>query len=449
MTPLYLFAEAFIFVSAAWAVYRFGGLQRHAAFGFCMLIYFFLLFFTPACNYLLHTQTLNGISYAAYTEKGLSIYCLGLAAFTGIYFYTARNLPLFMLPQLLRKLVRTKAIHRRLQLLFWLFLFIMLLNIQLGGADLAAVFNFKTRNVQGIIFRSHNFSGWLEASNTCLVSVLILAAVYGIPRSRILFWSLITGFFFLFSGLRYRLILVLMGWSLNWFMKLGFSRRNILKITTFTFLAVISLQYLTINRWAIAKRRWEYLTPDITRFSIRTLLTETNNSQVFFCVLKYRDENNEPFDLGKGMFGGIITRAIPASFFPKGLKPLPRSLEVVIAATKPPDQRNGIGALSNIDEYYTSFGYPGVVVFMGLLAYFLARMPVPMTEKISAVHKADMIQENSILNEQTDTLALYAILVPGLFQLLTRGYFPQQFELYVFLLLPLFLLKMLPGKQSA
>lgn len=302
----------------------------------------------------------------------------------------------------------------------WVFIFAfaaMFGNLLLSGYTLTGLFNFSVRDTSQIIAGNTRYSILLETANQILISVLILAAVYKVPKWALLTAVLLCFCIFVFAGLRYRVIMVLIGMLTSYFITMPKNATHYRKAALVCLLFVIGLQYLTINRWAIARRQFSYLTFNLFQFNNQTLLTETNNSQTFFCMLRYNHLQNLGPDYGESMFKFVLIRALPKNLFENGKKPVAPLLQRLVPATNPPNPERGLPAYSNIDEYYLSFGWPGVVIGMALLAYLLARMP---NYKQGLAAKA------------------WQVLVTAfLFQLITRGYFPQQMELFVFLLLPL------------
>ena len=418
-------SEAGLFALSGYGVYRCGGLRGNLPFSFALLLYFFYTLFNPALNGWLGRHTLNGINYANYIVPGLCIYVAGLSAFSAAYFLTKTRASPFALPQAFNLPLPSAERHRLLTIIFWSAYSLMLLNAWLGGRNLLQLLNFSNPERALLLYRTGRWSAWLETSCHVLIALLILASVYKVKRGIQAWWLLLTGLIFVFTGLRYRVLMVLIGLFGNGLLSVTYSRRAVWRLGLALLLAGGAFYWYSLNRWAIGRRQWEYITFNPFPPDGRGLLTETNNSQVFFCVLKYQAEQNLGPDWGESMLGFVGVRLLPKQLFPDGKKPLPGYITLIRSASRPPNPGRGMGALTNMEEYYTAFGYGGVLVFMGLLGYLLARLP-------SGVYLQEAYGQQ---NER----AVQVLVTAFLFQLVTRGWFPQQLELGCFMAATLWL----------
>ncbi len=82
-------------------------------------------------------------------------------------------------------------------------------------------------------------------------------------------------------------------------------------------------------------------------------------------------------------------------------------------------------AYPNLGEYYYAFGTIGIIIFMGISGYLLANIETKYRFKV--IISLDYI--------------IYSILVPATFQVVTRGYTPGNFYLFVALFIPCWCLK--------
>ena len=128
-----------------------------------------------------------------------------------------------------------------------------------------------------------------------------------------------------------------------------------------------------------------------------------------------------PFLLGESFLYTLIL-PIPRLLWPQ--KPYPEYLKILWKIT---GGRYFGYAVPNIGEYYANFGIPGVIVFMFFLGFVFSL--------IYNFYTAN--------NKNPIVLMLYSVFYFFVFQIISRGYFPQVFVQAVYLFLPLITLYML------
>lgn len=131
------------------------------------------------------------------------------------------------------------------------------------------------------------------------------------------------------------------------------------------------------------------------------------------------------YTFGRSMFFETIIMFIPRMFWPS--KPLALDASVVLAIRRSVSEFaiiNAAMATPNIGEFYVDFGIVGCIVFMFILG-FVAKWVTKFYFK------------NSI-----DDIVLYSIIMPTFLQLVIRGYTPSNFYLVVFLIMPIYIIKM-------
>ena len=185
-------------------------------------------------------------------------------------------------------------------------------------------------------------------------------------------------------------------------------------------MSVVVIDFITLNRYVVVHRDFDQIRWNLALFDNKLFLNETNNSIIFFSVLKHVQQHNVPPDYGQSMFVSSAMRFLPASVFADNQKPFPPNLKAIYNSFTFEEDRDGNPAVTNIGEYYLSFREGGVAFFMFLLGGLVAKIKVNIRQPAS--------------------VAFYCIVAALLFQIITRGFLPQVIELTFYMLLPFALL---------
>lgn len=137
----------------------------------------------------------------------------------------------------------------------------------------------------------------------------------------------------------------------------------------------------------------------------------------------YAYPDYRPFDLGGHIFYDTFMFCIPRFLWKDKPKIDNNYAGQMIRGTIGTAGVNAAMAWPNLTEYYADFGFVGVAIIMFILGFFSKKM-------------ITRYNGNNKLN-----LLLYAIFVPILFQIITRGYTPQNFGLLLFLFFPYFVIR--------
>lgn len=425
-------ALAIMFLFNLLQVLRWGGVSRHLAYCFSLFVYFFYVGVTPAINFYTGVRSLYGIDYGDYFPEAMGVYVVGLAAFTFGYWSSVHLRPTRPYSKLLtHEDWRSPLVV--LSVMFVLFAVATFFNLSTAGFDdWTVLFDFsnKTGGESGIVYlysltSPHPEFNYVKALTDTFIALLIMFLVYRMPR--LWWWALVIvcGYFFLLSGWRYRIIMLMVGAAGYFWYNLRWRPQDYWKAVLVIVFCVLGVMLLTLNRMAIAKRIGSETTLDLRRFDEKLLTEQTINSQVFMLMLRYRDEHQMPLDWGRTMFLQTYYRAIPSRFFPDQKKPSPPLLEWQWAAQGTPEdgQPPRTGAITDWEEYYLSFGWAGLIVLAAMVGWLLGRL--------------------AHLPEGDFYLAWKLCCTAFMFQIITRGYLPQQVELFVYLMFPFALLRLI------
>ena len=219
---------------------------------------------------------------------------------------------------------------------------------------------------------------------------------------------------FALAGFRYRTLLLVGGLLLAALARArtGKQRAVLLGLCA---ISATGMAWLTLNRLNVSARlykKWDY---NLAHFDLRLLANETNNSQTFGVMLGYYHTRGGKPDGWAASPHFVAVRAVPKALWPGGQKPVaPLLRHIRTAYDATPAGSKLHPAVSNLEEYYLGYGIWGVVLGMAALAWLCRQ------------------------------LAGLGPLMPlgtlFLWQLISRGYLPQQVDLAVFLALPVGLL---------
>ena len=131
-----------------------------------------------------------------------------------------------------------------------------------------------------------------------------------------------------------------------------------------------------------------------------------------------------PFLFGRQMILGSLTLFIPRAIWPG--KPSPMIYEIVNLLYGKRAVLDGV-AYPNLSEYYVEFGYIGIIACMFILGLLCRYCRGLFTEG----------------GKSSLALALYCVIFPALFQVIIRGYMPQNFSMLVFLIAPIAFVELL------
>lgn len=134
--------------------------------------------------------------------------------------------------------------------------------------------------------------------------------------------------------------------------------------------------------------------------------------------------NLHPLLFGRQMILGSLTLFIPRAIWPG--KPQPMIYEIINLLYGQKAVLDGV-AYPNLSEYYVEFGFAGIIVCMFILGLLCRYCRGLFTEG----------------GKSSLALALYCVIFPALFQVIIRGYMPQNFSMIVFLLAPIIIVELL------
>lgn len=155
---------------------------------------------------------------------------------------------------------------------------------------------------------------------------------------------------------------------------------------------------------------------------------EIDDFKVFYSILGVVPERHG-FLCGSQMILYSLVLLVPRAIWPG--KPMPQVYDIVNATYGNQAVLNGV-AYPNLGEYYVEFGVIGIIVCMfvlGLLCRYARNLYIKK-------------QGLSL------SLVLYSLIYGALFQIIIRGYMPQNFTMMLFLLAPVVLIAYINKRSS-
>lgn len=382
--------------------------RRGIPLGFALGVLGMYTLFTPWLLWYRGEDSIAGLNYGPHLAEAMGVYMVGV----GIFLASWAAFPDFKARSFWKIEVGRNEAGRILVLLAG-FLAVFLYGLHQAGVPLGEWLQWKNSNTYLNLFGKPWPSPLVDKAADGMITLgyLLLVAwpLLGLPVG-----AALLGVFAL-AGFRYRLVL-LTGSGLLYAFGQVRGRGGRIMLALGILVACLGMAWITLNRIRVSQRLFKQVDNDLTHFDLRLLANETNNSQTFRVLLGYYHAHGSRADglLATPTF--VAVRALPVRVFPEGKKPVAPLLQHIRAAyDATPEGAQLHPAVSNLEEYYLGYGMAGVVVGMGLLALLCRWM--------GSWGPAGM---------PLGTLFL--------FQLISRGYLPQQVDLAVFLLLPVGLL---------
>jgi len=398
---------------------------KNLAIRFVLCIYAMLMFLTPLYWHVSEEYVVFGNDLKEYMPYTITYYSLAIISMMIGYYFGSFVYPYkkekhsLRLSEIPLYIIRTIFFINISIVIYWavstgygiksLFL-INLIYKPTSSLDIYASSGFISLFVESLIVSSSMYVLNSKSSKVEKLMVLFLTLVI-----------------FLGLGFRFRLILIFLIISLSTLIIYNFDKGKVKKLVVIGLICLsllISFSYVRnyvkqINRGVdIENVASDQSTAD-------KLFSNTRNFYSLTSLIKYIDNNKGEYDYGETMFLNIAYRFIPKSFFDGGIKPRPVGVEQSALSWENDEGYYAGEAYSNIGDYYQAYGVAGIVIFMLILGVVIARLSINLSA------------ENGL------TLSAFrnVIIISSFFQLITRGYLPQYVLILIYLLLPIFFVR--------
>lgn len=399
------------------------GAKKRLAFSLCVGLYFLYEFFVPVFDAVKGCESFFGFSIVGNRALHIQVflvYLVGIISLIFSYWLISKWFSSIkwqeIVPNLTignpEKAFKSIVIY---QSVVWI---LVVFNIHQSGVSLISLLDFQNQSEKDILFSIHWHSHGIDLLSNSL-SVALFLQFWIKRKTDWTWWAFFISWltFCLLAGWRYRIILLMLFFVIYFLRTTKLSAKSILAICIFMF---FSVSWLTLNRMAIAKRQFHLVTFDFSQFDSEILATELSNSRTFKASLIYLKTNQ----LARGGLPSwleyIGNKFLPKNTFPNGKRPAPW----IIGATKnwiPPGWPwNPNPAVNQMEEYFLTFGWVGLVVGMILMGIWVAFLDFP--------------SKNSFLIS-------FQMIGTGLcFQWISRGFFLYQIQIALASFLPFLVL---------
>jgi len=395
--------------------YRRGGWNRHLVYLWVLIVYSIYLLITPLFFYLSGRAIIIGTDISKYYGLGFAFNLIAVACFILGYWIRGDNKSKLWFAQ---PTYETKNPKRIISILFYVLYGIVLLNLAAGGANIQQIF--IGDEVLGL--GASGGSYFLQNFTDSLICVIVLAYIYKVPRRTLLFWMVISFFLFSLLGFRYRIILSLFGILFVYLYKHKISSRQIFGGALMAVVFFYGIMFSTENRRSLILRTYDQLNFNPLSFEYNKFFDQTRGALPDMAVYKLYDNpnRNATYDYGLTMFGYVFIRMIPRFIYPEKSKfyPPPQLATTLQAYDAYWARFSGEATLS-VAALYIAFGWMGIIFghfFWGLI---LRRY-------------GDTVRLNDKIR-----IATYVIIALVSFQWMTRGYFPQVIDHFVYMMIPI------------
>lgn len=294
---------------------------------------------------------------------------------------------------------------------------VIFLNSLAGGVNLIDILQGKevgpTLGLQGASYYIQNFAD-------SLITLIVAAFIFKIPSKHKIIMCLLGLFLFIILGFRYRILLTIFAIVLYYIHVYGIKLKSFMVYLIFIVVFFYSLMFLTHNRYDLYFQIYDKISFNPYDFHYEVVFDQSRGSLIDFAMYKGLSNGTINFDYGETAFKYIFIKMTPAVVFPNGIKPYPppqlSAIDDAINASR------DIGeACTLLGASYFAFSFLGLIAVSMFLGFIIKKIdPVSMSNRMFLIN----------------VMTLMAI-----FQLYTRGYFPQFVDHLAYMLFPLLLIQ--------
>jgi hypothetical protein len=433
---LILFLNISVFIFGFYSLQKQGGIKKNFPYFLSLLILLLYTFLTPLYFYFVGRSRLFG-SEDVYSKVGKDISDFYQS---GLLFYGLANL-MFILGYISYKYepkqnlifspISTDYIKKVTLSIFFILFGIILLDLLLAGINPLKLLTSSDSDVT--LFGAETTSNYLKNFADSLITLLLFLFLFKLDKKFFIPILVIGLVLFSLMGFRYRIILTLMGMAFIQYWQFGISRKMFTTyIIGFVFF-VYFIFFITYNRFELVAGKINDLVFDPTQFKYETFFEQTRGVLADFTIIKHYEQNpSAEYDYGQS-FALTIIRMLPRSLFGSLKDDFYSNIiafqQMNIAYEMPPSWGTLGEACLHYGYFYIAFGLPGLFIMSFLMGYLISRF-------------------RKIANPQTVLGNMANIIFSlSLFQYLTRGYFPQFVDHFIYLMIPYLLIRYFIKKE--
>jgi hypothetical protein len=311
--------------------------------------------------------------------------------------------------------------------LYFIFYAIVIVNMAAGGINIRNLF--LGDEIAGLGVRG--FSYFFQNFADTLITLIILAYLYKLPYNK--FIPLLISAIFIFSllGFRYRIMLTLFGIGLIFLLrnKITISiARNLIFISILFFYMIL---FSTANRFELIQKNYNELLYNPLKYDSELIFYQTRSGVADIAIYKLFNNSYQKaeHDYGITMFGYVFIRMIPRSIYQdKDRFYPPPQLKTTIQAYDAYWAKFSGESTTHYGAFYIAYGWFGIILLHFIWGILLAKFTygVRMQDPLS--------------------IAGYIVLTVVSFQWISRGYFPQIIDNFIYMMIPIWVLRRIAYK---
>lgn len=381
-------------------------------------LYLCLFIFTPLTFINLNMTLCHGVDVMKGCIKGSIIFLLGYLGYIIGYTYNKTKI----IPKQIQPIKLPQCCNsyrfKKICLIIWAIGFcVQIIFLCLSGKSLIYILTLSGSGEASKVINSN--IGALNNFSFLMVYPWLLICLIKFKIKLKLIISYLTFASFFIIGARFIFIIMCLSFLIC-MKKIKRIEFTIFRLSIILFCLLCFSAYLGDARRSIDHGSQKEIYLDANRLAY-VLQSNFDIYQIHYSVVEHYPEKYD-FDYGGHMFGDTFTFWIPRFLWPEKPKVGEQVAGKMIRNTVGEAGVKAAMAWPNLTEYYCDFGPIGVFIIMLLLGI---------------VSKKAL---NYYYGKNFFNLILYAIFIPLIFQIITRGYTPQNTGLIIFIILPHFII---------
>lgn len=236
-------------------------------------------------------------------------------------------------------------------------------------------------------------------------------------------------FLFILLGFRYRILLSLIGIGIAWFYKIQFNIRTIILSIIFIVSSFYLILFSTVNRENLFEKNWLNLIYNPSSFDYSIIFEQTRGALPDMAIIRGFEIKNLEHDYGVTTFFYPFIRLMPRFILTNkdDYYPSPQ-LSTTIKAYDTSYSTTIGEATTNVGTFYIHGGIYAVILGSFLMGVLIKAF------------------NNKININSNQSLLLNIAFSVSLFQWITRGYFPQWVDTFIYMAIPVYIFRGLSKK---
>jgi hypothetical protein len=433
---LILLLNISVFIFGFYIIQNQGGIKKNFPYFLSILILLLYTFLTPLYFYFAGRSRLFG-SEDVYSKVGKDITDFYQS---GMLYYGLANL-MFILGYISFKFepiqnsnfsqISTEFVKKISLIIFFILFGIILLDLILAGINPLKIL--LSSGTDETLFGAETTSNYLRNFADSLISLLLFLFLLKLEKKLFITILVVSLLLFSLMGFRYRIILTLMGLAFIQYWQFGISKKMLKTyIIGFVFF-VYFIFFITYNRFELVAGKFNELILDPTQFKYETFFEQTRGVLADFTIIKHYEQNpSAEYDYGQS-FALTIIRILPRNLFGSFKDDIYANtiaFKQMNLAYEMPTSWGTLGeACLHYGYFYMAFGLPGLFILSFLMGFLISRF-----RKVANPYTVFGNIANIIFSL-------------SLFQYLTRGFFPQFVDHFIYLMIPYFLIRYFIRKE--